>query len=227
MVAIGVCEVLLCSNNYIWPEGQQKIVRLKIKGLSQRLVGCLCQPVKKLWARDNLKRRESRTLPPKPPNYGQNSTSNYVGLIKCRIYCKLDGYVLQKNVWTKGPARQLWASSNQAILYHPTFVLLPKLASNLMTTFSLSDCHFQIERGREATARVAVWRQFGIPMSYTMEASTCGCDQGPYKNCHLSPRLLLESGDGFCIALSHLLSPAQTLLSQLSMDSESDNSYGD
>ena len=50
-----------------------------------------------------------------------------------------------------------------------------------MRTFSLSDCHFHVERGREATARVAVWRQFKVPMSYTMEASTSGCDQGPYK----------------------------------------------
>lgn len=61
------------------------------------------------------------------------------------------------------------------------FQLLPHLAQKFMRTFSLWDCHFLIERAREATARVAVWRQFNIPMSYTIEASTCGCDQGPYK----------------------------------------------
>jgi len=38
-----------------------------------------------------------------------------------------------------------------------------------------------VERGREATARVAMWRQLGITRSYTLESSYCGCDQGLYQ----------------------------------------------
>ena len=46
--------------------------------------------------------------------------------------------------------------------------------------FSFSSCKFRVERSREATARVAVWRDFKIKRSYTMESSYCGCDQGIY-----------------------------------------------
>ena len=38
-----------------------------------------------------------------------------------------------------------------------------------------------VERVKEATARVVVWRQIGVVRSYTMESSYCGCDQGKYK----------------------------------------------
>ncbi|XP_071546059.1 cytosolic carboxypeptidase 1-like isoform X1 [Panulirus ornatus] len=116
---------------------------------------------------------------------------------------------------------QSWWPGDKDVPDSPDFMLLPRLAQNCMGTFSLRDCHFLIERAREATARVAVWRQFDIPMSYTMEASTCGCDQGPYKNNHLSTKQLLESGEGFCLALSYLISTPEVLSSQLTLDSDS------
>nr|XP_027216138.1 cytosolic carboxypeptidase 1-like [Penaeus vannamei] len=115
---------------------------------------------------------------------------------------------------------QSWWLGDKEFLDHPDFMLLPRLAQSCMATFSLRDCHFQIERARESTARVAVWRQFEIPMSYTMEASTCGCDQGPYKNYHLSPKQLQESGEGFCVSLSYLISTPEALNSRLRLNSD-------
>ncbi|KAK7085143.1 hypothetical protein SK128_000588 [Halocaridina rubra] len=101
---------------------------------------------------------------------------------KVRVFCDFHGHSRQKNVFMYGCSRlQSWWPGDKDMPDSPDFMLLPRLAQNCMSTFSLRDCHFQIERAREATARVAVWRQFDIPMSYTMEASTCGCDQGPYK----------------------------------------------
>jgi len=38
-----------------------------------------------------------------------------------------------------------------------------------------------VEKAKESTARVVVWRQLGVARSYTMESSYCGCDQGPYR----------------------------------------------
>ena len=59
--------------------------------------------------------------------------------------------------------------------------MLPKLLQQSAPAFSLSSCSFVVEKYKESTARVVVWRQLGVIRSYTMESSYCGCDQGPYK----------------------------------------------
>lgn len=159
-----------------------------------------------------------------PTIYHAKSLLEYlitIGKLKVRVFCDFHGHSRQKNVFMYGCSRmQSWWPGDKDVPDSPDFMLLPRLAQNCMGTFSLRDCHFLIERAREATARVAVWRQFDIPMSYTMEASTCGCDQGPYKNNHLSTKQLLESGEGFCLALSYLISTPEVLSSQLTLDSD-------
>jgi predicted nucleic acid-binding Zn finger protein len=47
--------------------------------------------------------------------------------------------------------------------------------------FCWQNCSFVVERVKEGSARVVVWRQIGVVRSYTMESSYCGCDQGKYK----------------------------------------------
>jgi len=59
--------------------------------------------------------------------------------------------------------------------------MLPKLLHQSAPAFSLGSCSFVVEKYKESTARVVVWRQLGVIRSYTMESSYCGCDQGPYK----------------------------------------------
>jgi hypothetical protein len=43
--------------------------------------------------------------------------------------------------------------------------------------FNYYSCNFVVEECREGTARVAVWRQFGIAHSYTIETSFLGPDK--------------------------------------------------
>ncbi|XP_068215809.1 cytosolic carboxypeptidase 1-like isoform X2 [Palaemon carinicauda] len=174
---------------------------------------------------EDLNRRWRSPNPQSHPTiYHAKSLLEYlvhVAKQKVRVFCDFHGHSRQKNVFMYGCSRlQSWWPGDKDTPDSPDFMLLPRLAQNCMGTFSLRDCHFQIERAREATARVAVWRQFEIPMSYTMEASTCGCDQGPYKNYHLSPKQLIESGEGFCLALSYLVSTPEVLNSRLMQDSE-------
>lgn len=59
--------------------------------------------------------------------------------------------------------------------------VLPQLLSLVAPAFSLSSCSYRVERGRESTARVTVWRELSVRRAYTLEASYCGCDQGPYQ----------------------------------------------
>ena len=39
-----------------------------------------------------------------------------------------------------------------------------------------------ITKSKEFSARIAVWRQFGIERAYTMEATYCGFDSGKMAN---------------------------------------------
>lgn len=45
----------------------------------------------------------------------------------------------------------------------------------------MASSSFVVERSKESTARVVVWREIGVQRSYTMESTLCGCDQGKYK----------------------------------------------
>ena len=72
----------------------------------------------------------------------------------------------------------------QWIQVSPLFFLeqtLPRVLHHMAPSFSLANCSFMVEKSKESTARVVVWRQIGVVRSYTMESSYCGCDQGPYR----------------------------------------------
>ena len=47
--------------------------------------------------------------------------------------------------------------------------------------FSIQNCSYMVEKAKEPSARVVVWRQIRVVKSYTMESTYCGCDQGPYR----------------------------------------------
>ena len=44
-----------------------------------------------------------------------------------------------------------------------------------------ADCSFHVRKGRESTARVVVSKELNIPLSFTLEATFCGSNYGPYK----------------------------------------------
>ena len=84
------------------------------------------------------------------------------------------------------PTLQLFSLSFLSSLFLQT---LPKILSQTAPAFSFANCSFAVEKTKEATARVVVWRQIGVVRSYTMESSYCGCDQGPY---NVSFTMILE-----------------------------------
>ena len=66
-------------------------------------------------------------------------------------------------------------------VYAISMQVLPRLLDSTAPVFSFKSCSFVVEKSKEATARVVVWRQLGVARSYTMESTYCGADQGPYK----------------------------------------------
>jgi cytosolic carboxypeptidase protein 2/3 len=63
------------------------------------------------------------------------------------------------------------------------------------------DCSFHVKKGRESTARVVVSKEMNIPYSFTLEATFCGANFGPLKNCHMNTGHLQEMGAALCDAV--------------------------
>ena len=51
-----------------------------------------------------------------------------------------------------------------------------------------------MHKQKEATARIAMWKELKIPTIYTMEASFCGADRGTLKNQHFTTEHLMNAG---------------------------------
>lgn len=66
-------------------------------------------------------------------------------------------------------------------IFSCVFQTVPKILSQIAPAFSMASCSFVVERSKDSTARVVVWREIGVQRSYTMESTLCGCDQGKYK----------------------------------------------
>jgi len=73
--------------------------------------------------------------------------------------------------------------------------------SKIMDSFSYESSRFNIHKSKEATARVAMWRELKIPAVYTMEASFCGPTIGSLSGLHFTTDHLMEAGRKLCIAL--------------------------
>uniref|UniRef100_A0AAY4BLL5 Cytosolic carboxypeptidase 1 n=1 Tax=Denticeps clupeoides TaxID=299321 RepID=A0AAY4BLL5_9TELE len=126
------------------------------------------------------------------------------------VFCDYHGHSRKKNVFMYGCSvkETVWQTDINTTSYELQedlgYRTLPKLLSQLAPAFSMSSCSFVVERSKEATARVVVWREIGVQRSYTMESTLCGCDQGKYKGLQIGTRELEEMGAQLCVALLRL-----------------------
>lgn len=136
------------------------------------------------------------------------------------VYCDYHGHSRKKNVFFYGCASaESWCSNDRIVPDEPVkYLMLPALMHRISPAFALGSCSFRIERERESTARVTVWRHLGVTRSYTMEASFCGFDRGPYKGFHLNTQHLQNVGCDFCEALIGLNDTATSVDIQLTKD---------
>ncbi|XP_031336827.1 cytosolic carboxypeptidase 3-like isoform X2 [Photinus pyralis] len=51
--------------------------------------------------------------------------------------------------------------------------VFPQMVHGFTPHLRLNDCKYKIQKAKESTGRVVVWREFGIPYSYTLECSYC------------------------------------------------------
>ncbi|CAG5128813.1 unnamed protein product [Candidula unifasciata] len=128
------------------------------------------------------------------------------------VYCDYHGHSRRKNIFLYGCSpNQTWIANdtqNPACCgSRPTdfsYKQLPRLLDANCPSFCLKNCSFMVEKCKENTARVVVWRHIGVVRSYTMESSYCGCDQGKYKDIQMNTTMLEEMGHKFCETLLKL-----------------------
>ncbi|KAJ4940489.1 hypothetical protein JOQ06_026789 [Pogonophryne albipinna] len=124
-----------------------------------------------------------------PTIYHTKSLLQYLAHIQRAplVYCDYHGHSRKKNVFMYGCSvkETVWQSNISAtssdLQEDLGYRALPKILSQIAPAFSMGSCSFVVERSKESTARVVVWREIGVQRSYTMESTLCGCDQGKYK----------------------------------------------
>uniref|UniRef100_A0A4W6GCR9 Cytosolic carboxypeptidase 1 n=1 Tax=Lates calcarifer TaxID=8187 RepID=A0A4W6GCR9_LATCA len=133
-----------------------------------------------------------------PTIYHTKSLLQYLAHIQRAplVFCDYHGHSRKKNVFMYGCS----VKETEDLGYRA----LPKILSQIAPAFSMGSCSFVVERSKESTARVVVWREIGVQRSYTMESTLCGCDQGKYKGLQIGTRELEEMGAQFCVALLRL-----------------------
>ncbi|XP_032696449.1 cytosolic carboxypeptidase 1 isoform X4 [Lontra canadensis] len=148
-----------------------------------------------------------------------------------QVYCDYHGHSRKKNVFMYGCSikETVWHTSDNAascdVVEDGGYRTLPKILSHIAPAFCMSSCSFVVEKSKESTARVVVWREIGVQRSYTMESTLCGCDQGKYKGLQIGTRELEEMGAKFCVGLlrlKRLTSPLEYNLPSSLLDFEND-----
>ena len=70
----------------------------------------------------------------------------------------------------------------------------PYVLSKLCDYFSFEYSRFSMHKSKDATARIAIWKELKIPCVYTMEASFSGADMGQFKGKHFTTWHLMRAG---------------------------------
>lgn len=117
------------------------------------------------------------------------------------------GHSRRKNLFLYGCSPELsWKASDRkkalkASMKDQSYLCLPLALDSCAHAFSLNQCCHTIEKKKEPTARIALYRQLGLKLSYTLECSQAGCGQGLYSGLHLGINQLTQTGSQFCSAL--------------------------
>ncbi|XP_066490845.1 cytosolic carboxypeptidase 4 isoform X2 [Tiliqua scincoides] len=123
------------------------------------------------------------------------------------VFCDYHGHSQRKNVFLYGCSikETLWQAGHNVdttiVTEDVGYRTLPKILDKVAPAFLMSSCSFLIEKSRDSTARVVVWREMGVLRSYTMESTYCGCSHGLYKGLQLGTWELEEMGAKFCLGL--------------------------
>jgi hypothetical protein len=123
------------------------------------LLGC---DLNRKWDKPN------RLLHP-PVFYSKQLIRHMQAERKVLLYCDLHGHSRKKNAFFYGCCYKNYEQEGR--VKNAQMRLIPLMCCQKNELFKLKDCRFRIERNKESTARVVVFKEFNIQNSFTLESS--------------------------------------------------------
>ncbi|XP_075993643.1 cytosolic carboxypeptidase 2 [Genypterus blacodes] len=120
------------------------------------------------------------------------------------LYCDFHGHNRKNNVFMYGCNNKGEAALK---LHERVFPLM--MSKNASSKFSFQSCKFRVQKSKEGTGRIAMWR-LGIRNSYTMEATFGGSTLGDKRGTHFTTQDLKSLGFCFCDTLLDYCDPDPT-----------------
>ncbi|XP_066107619.1 cytosolic carboxypeptidase 2 isoform X2 [Saccopteryx bilineata] len=123
------------------------------------------------------------------------------------LYCDFHGHSRKNNIFLYGcnnNNRKYW-------LHERVFPLM--LSKNAPEKFSFHSCNFKVQKCKEGTGRVVMWRM-GILNSYTMESTFGGSTLGNKRDTHFTTEDLKSLGYHVCDTLLDFCDPDRTKFMQ-------------
>lgn len=103
------------------------------------------------------------------------------------LFCDLHGHSRRKNIFMYGNSGTTPQEQCESRMF-------PYILSKLCDFFSFEQCRFSMHRSKEATARIAIYKEVKIPAVFTLEASFSGADRGSLKDHHFTSEHLMLMG---------------------------------
>ena len=133
------------------------------------------------------------------------------------LYCDLHGHSRKSNIFIYGcdtlsdPASRLRSRVFPRMLF-----------KNAPDKFSYKSSRFIVQKSKEGTGRVVMWRQAGIQNSYTLEATFSGSTQGKLRGVQFSTAHLEDMGYNLCDTLLDYCDPDQSKAEKIMRELEDD-----
>lgn len=90
------------------------------------------------------------------------------------LYCDLHCHSKKKNSFIYGCN----TAANGGFTSWTKVRLLPRILARQTPIFNIKDCRFRVDPSKFGTARVIVWKEFGVTNSFTLENSFFGYVHG-------------------------------------------------
>ncbi|NXG97323.1 CBPC2 carboxypeptidase, partial [Loxia leucoptera] len=130
------------------------------------------------------------------------------------LYCDFHGHSRKNNVFMYGC--DAGGDGTGTRLRQRVFPLM--LSKNAPDKFSFSSCKYQVQKSKEGTGRVSMWR-LGVSHSYTLEVAFSGSTLGG-RNSHFSVEDLESLGRLLCATLLDFCDPAPAKLQQCLVEAD-------
>lgn len=105
------------------------------------------------------------------------------------LFCDLHGHSRRKDIFMYGCSIQKKPEETR---------IFPYILGKICPYFYFNYSRFGVQKSKESTARVVLFKNLRIPNIFTLEASFCGNEHGPYKDKHFTREDLQQVGKDLC-----------------------------